>query len=81
MELYELQHIVRYKIVSTFEELVAVTQKYAKIVRLEQNDKYKKISVNAVTNTQTYQQCCRVRARFLSAPTLTLNFVSGAQLN
>jgi hypothetical protein len=79
VELYELQHIVRYKIVSTFEELVAVTQKYAKIVRLEQNDKYKKISVNAVTNTQTYQQCCR--ARFLSAPTLTLNFVSGAQLN
>ena len=49
----ELQHIVRYKKVSTFEELVAVTQKYAKRVQLEQNDKDKKLFVNAVTNTQT----------------------------
>jgi hypothetical protein len=49
----ELQHIVRYKKVSTFEELVAVTQKYAKRVQLEQNDKDKKLFVNTVTNTQT----------------------------
>jgi hypothetical protein len=49
----ELQHKVRFKKVSTFEELVAVTQKYAKRVQLEQNDKDKKLFVNAVTNTQT----------------------------
>ena len=49
----ELQHIVRYKKVSTFKELVAVTQKYAKRVQLEQNYKDKRLFVNTVTNTQT----------------------------
>ena len=44
---------MRYKKVSTFEELVAVTQKYAKRVQLEPNDKDKRLFVNAVTNTQT----------------------------
>ncbi len=39
--------------VSTFKELVAVTQKYAKRVQLEQNNKDKKLFVDAVTNTQT----------------------------
>jgi hypothetical protein len=49
----ELQQIVRYKIVSTFEEFVAVTQKYAKRVEFEQNDKDKRLFVNTVTYTQT----------------------------
>jgi hypothetical protein len=44
---------VRYKKVSTFKELVAVTQKYAKRVQLEQNYKDKRLFVNTVTNTQT----------------------------
>jgi hypothetical protein len=44
----ELQHIVRYKKVSSFEELVAVTQKYAKRVQLDQHSKDQKVFVNAV---------------------------------
>jgi hypothetical protein len=42
-----------HKKVSTFKKLVAVTQKYAKRVQLEQIDKDKKLFLNAVTNTQT----------------------------
>jgi hypothetical protein len=34
----ELQIIVRHKTASTFEELVAITQKYAKRVRFNQNE-------------------------------------------
>ncbi len=45
---HELQHIVRYKKVFSFEEFVAVTQKYAKRVQLDQNSKDKKRFVNAV---------------------------------
>jgi hypothetical protein len=48
----ELQHIIRYKKVSSFQELVAITQKYAKRVQLEQNDKEKKVFVNAVSTDQ-----------------------------
>ncbi|EFX61042.1 hypothetical protein DAPPUDRAFT_340743 [Daphnia pulex] len=48
----ELQHIIRYKKVSSFQELVAITQKYAKRVQLEQNDKEKKVFVNAVSTNQ-----------------------------
>jgi hypothetical protein len=45
---HELQHIVRYKKVFSFEELVAVTQKYAKRVQLDQHSKDQKVFVNAV---------------------------------
>jgi hypothetical protein len=48
----ELQHIIRYKKVSSFQELVAITQKYAKRVQLEQNDNEKKVFVNAVSTNQ-----------------------------
>ncbi len=46
----ELQHIIRYKKISSFQELVAITRKYAKRVQLEQNDKEKKVFVNKSTN-------------------------------
>jgi hypothetical protein len=45
---HELQHIVRYKKVFYFGEFVAVTQKYAKRVQLDQNNKDQKVFVNAV---------------------------------
>ncbi|EFX65897.1 hypothetical protein DAPPUDRAFT_116869 [Daphnia pulex] len=48
----ELQHIIRYKKVLSFQELVAITQKYAKRVQLEQNDKEKTVFVNAVSTNQ-----------------------------
>jgi hypothetical protein len=46
-------HFFTLQQVSTYEELVAVTQKYAKRVQMEQNDKDKRLFVNAFTNTQT----------------------------
>ncbi|XP_045027153.1 uncharacterized protein LOC123470666 [Daphnia magna] len=48
----ELQNIVRHKSVSTFEELVSITQKYAKRVQSDTIEKDKRIFVNAVASTQ-----------------------------
>jgi hypothetical protein len=45
---HELQHIVRYKKVFSFEELVAVTHKYAKRGQLDQQSKDQKVFVNSV---------------------------------
>ncbi|KAI9565093.1 hypothetical protein GHT06_008857 [Daphnia sinensis] len=48
----ELQNIVKHKTVSTFEELVSITQKYAKRVQSDIIEKDKRIFVNAVASTQ-----------------------------
>ena len=48
----ELQNIVRHKAASTFEELVAITQKYAKRVQLNQHGIEKKILVNSISTAQ-----------------------------
>ena len=51
----ELQNIIRYKKVNSFEELVAITQKYAKRVQIDQTDKDKRSFVNAVSIDENSQ--------------------------